>query len=386
MLEPCMLPRMGPVIVAPGAATWRWEPATSWVWVYVTSCTKTAVLGRSADSCQIIQQCLSLEFGYRCLIHPCQLHEAAVWALSGGGLEPKAFMWRCYFCSVYLVEHQWHFHALLQLKPSHAGCEAARRVPFQGTHSRKGWEALLQTHPCVIRFVPRAVEPCCWQDTAAAGLHYQLLSQIYTHRNSKNDKWGTENAVQHLAFLYSYISRLNHSLLRMEITDCERASKFSPFWISPLHWHNSLEPSPAPGGDVCSWLTCCSLPIPCIPVVPQACTAVPEQQHCPLCSSCAMSLPQTAERLWVQHAATLLPTAQQRATQLTLLQADLGPMYVILWDLYCWDGQSKAGRCCKTRTVPWEWKATWSHKNHPHVALCLQTRFSDSPVSTTGLQ
>lgn len=103
-----------------------------------SSCTKTAVLGRSADSCQIIQQCLSPEFGYRCLIHLCQLHEAAVWAPSGGGLEPKAFMWRCYFCSVCLVEHQWHFHALLQLEPSHAGCKAARQVPFQSTHSRKG--------------------------------------------------------------------------------------------------------------------------------------------------------------------------------------------------------------------------------------------------------
>ena len=75
--------------------------------VYITRpCTRTAVLGRSPDSCQIIQQCLSPEFGKRRLIHPCQLHEAAVWDPSGGGLELKAFMWKCYFRSMYLVEHQ----------------------------------------------------------------------------------------------------------------------------------------------------------------------------------------------------------------------------------------------------------------------------------------
>lgn len=110
-------------------------------------CTRTAVLGRSAGCCQIIRQCLSPESGKRCLIHPRQLHEAAVWDLSGGGLEPKAFMWKCYFCSMHLVGQQWHFDALFHLKPSHTGYEAARRgrVHFQRTNSRRGWETLPQT-------------------------------------------------------------------------------------------------------------------------------------------------------------------------------------------------------------------------------------------------
>lgn len=87
--------------------------------VYVTlPCTRTAVPGRSADSCQIIQQCLSPEFGESCLIHPCQLHGAAVWDPRGGGLELKTVMRKCYFRSTYLGEHQQHFDALFHPKPS----------------------------------------------------------------------------------------------------------------------------------------------------------------------------------------------------------------------------------------------------------------------------
>lgn len=90
------------------------------------------MLGRSAGCCQILQQCLSPweEAGERCSIHPRQLHEAALWDLSGGGLEPKAFTWKCYFCSMHLVGQQWHFDASFHLKPSQMRSREARASAF----------------------------------------------------------------------------------------------------------------------------------------------------------------------------------------------------------------------------------------------------------------
>lgn len=170
--------------------------------VYVTPpCTRTAVLARPADSCQIIQQCLSPEFGKGRLIHPCQLHGAAVWDPSGGGLEPKAFMWKCYFRLMYLVEHQWHFDASFHLEPSHTGCKAARRgrAHFQRTNSRKRWETLLQTHHSAF-----LVSPVCSQGLKMVLLKGRsrratfpafeglLVGQIYTRYNYRSDKLDKE--------------------------------------------------------------------------------------------------------------------------------------------------------------------------------------------------
>lgn len=157
--------------------------------------------GRLADSCQIIQQCLSPEFGKRRLIHPCQLHEAAVWDPSGGGLELQAFMWKCYFRSTYLVEHQWHFDAFFHLKPSHIGWEAVRRgrVHFQGTNNRKRRETLLQT-----RHSPLLVSPVCSQGLKIvlpkghsgrmvrfSAFEVLPVGQIYTHCNYRSNKLDT---------------------------------------------------------------------------------------------------------------------------------------------------------------------------------------------------
>lgn len=159
------------------------------------------MLGRSADSCQIIQQRLSPEFGKRHLIHPCQLHEAAVWDLSGGGQELEAFMWKCYFRSMYLVEHQWHFDALFHLKPSHIRCEAARRgrAHFQRTTNRKRWETLLQTRHSAF-----LVSPVCSyglkivllkahsrKSVRFSAFEVLFVGQIYTHCNYRNSKLDT---------------------------------------------------------------------------------------------------------------------------------------------------------------------------------------------------
>lgn len=177
------------------------------------------MLRRSADSCQIIQQCLSPVFGKRRLIHPCQLHGAAVWDPSGGGLELEAFMWKCYFRSMYLVEHQWHFDALFHLKPSHIGCEAARRgrMRFQRTNNRKRRETLLQTRHSAF-----LVSPVCSQGLKIvpleghgrrrgrfSALEVSLVGQIYTHCNYRGDKLGTEYIVWHLAYLHGCMSSLN---------------------------------------------------------------------------------------------------------------------------------------------------------------------------------
>jgi len=163
------------------------------------------VLGRSADSCQIIQQRLSPEFGKRHLNHPCQLHEAAVWDPSGGGLELKAFMWKCYFRSMCLVEPQWHFDALFHLKPSHTGCEAGRRgrACFQRTNNRKRRGTLLQTRHSAF-----LVSPVCSQGLQIVplrgrsrrrvtfpALEVSLVGQIYTHCNYRSDKLGAEYVV-----------------------------------------------------------------------------------------------------------------------------------------------------------------------------------------------
>lgn len=116
--------------------------------------------GRSADPCQIIQHCLSPELGKRRLIHPRQLRGAAEWDPRGGGRELRAFVGKCYFCSVDSVAHRWHSGALFH--PSQIPLAAEQRAEGEGLS--KGLVTGGDGKPLC-----RHVTPLCWPPQLLTG-------------------------------------------------------------------------------------------------------------------------------------------------------------------------------------------------------------------------